>query len=98
MGRKLLADIAIIVTPETLLRWHRRLIAQKYDGSGKRGTGRPPTTAAIERLVVEMAKGNRQWGYRRIQGALANLGHAAAPSTIAAILLRNGVEPAPERT
>jgi hypothetical protein len=68
MGRKLLADIAIIVTPETLLRWHRRLIAQKYDGSGKRGTGRPPTTAAIERLVVEMAKGNRQWGYRRIQG------------------------------
>src|SRR5215472_4322213 len=71
IGRKLLADIATIVTLDTLLRWHSRLIAQKYDGSGKRGPGRPRTTAAIERLVVQMAKENRQWGYRRIQGVLA---------------------------
>jgi transposase InsO family protein len=98
IGRKLLADIATIVTPETLLRWHSRLIAQKYDGSEKRGPGRPPTAAAIERLVIQMAKENRQWGYRRIQGALANLGHTAAPTTIADILRRNGVEPAPERS
>src|SRR3954452_5560032 len=83
MGRKLLADIATLVAPETLLRWHRRLIAQKYDGTGNRGPGRPRTTATIERLAVQMARENRQWGYRRIQGALANLGHNAAPSTIA---------------
>jgi hypothetical protein len=56
IGRKLLDDIATIVTPETLLRWHSRLIAQKYDGSEKRGPGRPPTAAAIERLVIQMAK------------------------------------------
>jgi transposase InsO family protein len=98
VGRKLLSEIATIVTPETLLAWHRRLIAQKYDGSGRRGPGRPRTTAAIERLVVQMAKENRQWGYRRIQGALANLGHTAAPSTIADILRRNDIEPAPERS
>jgi putative transposase len=98
IGRKFLADIATIVTPETLLRWHSRLVAQKYDGSEKRGPGRPRTTEEIERLVVQMAKENRQWGYRRIQGALANLGHRAAPSTIADILRRNGIEPAPERS
>ncbi|HKD09619.1 MAG TPA: hypothetical protein VKB79_27180 [Bryobacteraceae bacterium] len=98
IGRKLLAEMATIVTPETLLRWHRRLIAQKHDGSRKRDPGRPRTAAAIERLVVQMAQENRQWGYRRIQGALANLGHTAAASTIADILRRNGIEPAPERS
>lgn len=97
LGRKLLAEAATIVTPETLLRWHRQLIAQKYDGSGKRGPGRPRTAAATEELVVQMAKENRQWGYRRIQGALLNLGHKLARSTIADILERHGIEPAPER-
>ena len=72
---KLLREIATIVAPETLLAWHRRLIAQKYDGSGKRGCGRPRKSAEIEDLVVRMAKENRSWGYRRIQGALSNLGH-----------------------
>src|SRR5262249_48179152 len=75
LGRKLLRELATIVTPETLLAWHRRLIAQKYDGSRKRGPGRPRKFAEIETLVVRMAKENRTWGYRRIQGALANLGH-----------------------
>src|SRR6516225_11024304 len=98
LGRKLLREVARIVTPETLLAWHRQLIAQKYDGSGKREPGRPRTIAEIERLVVQMAKENRQWGYRRIQGALANLGHTAASSTIADIPRRNGIEPAPERS
>src|SRR6516225_9442089 len=82
----------------TLLRWHRRLIAQKYDGSGKRGPGRPRTAAEVEELVVRMAEQNRDWGYRRIQGALSNLGHELARSTIAAILERHGMEPAPERS
>lgn len=98
IGRKLLADVATIVKPETLLRWHRRLIAQKSDGSRKRGPGRSPIIATIERLVVQMAKENDQWGYRRIQGTLANLGHTAARSTIADILRRNGFEPAPQRS
>src|ERR1700682_3973631 len=63
LGRKLLADVATIVTPETLLAWHRKLIAQKYDGSGKRGPGRPRTVGEIEALVVRMAEDNRDWGY-----------------------------------
>src|SRR4030095_8192340 len=98
IGRKLLAEVATIVTPETLLRWHQRLIAQKYDGSGKRGPGRPLTAAEIEQVVVQLAQENRDWGYRRIQGALSNLGHKLARSTIADILARNGMEPAPERS
>ena len=97
LGRKLLAEVATIVTPDTLLRWHRRLIAQKYDGSGKHSPGGPRTAAEIKQLVVQMAKENRDWGYRRIQGALSNLGHKLARSTIADILQRHGIEPAPER-
>jgi hypothetical protein len=97
LGRKLLREMATIVTPETLLAWHRRLIAQKYDGSGKRGCGRPRESAEIEDLVVRMAKENRSWGYRRIQGALCNLGHEVGRGTIAEILARHGIEPAPER-
>jgi len=96
LGRKLLAEFATIVTPETLLAWHRQLIAQKYDGSGKRGPGRPRAADEIEALVTRMAEENRDWGYRRIQGALSNLGHELARSTIAQILQRHGIEPAPE--
>ncbi len=98
LGRKLLAEVATIVTPETLLVWHRKLIAQKYDGSGKRGPGRPCTAQDLEALVLRMAEENRDWGYRRIQGALSNLGHEIARSTIADILERHGIEPAPERS
>ena len=97
LGRKLLAEVASIVTPETLLAWHRKLIAQKYDGSGKRGPGRPRIAGEVEALVVRLAEENRDWGYRRIQGAVSNLGHEIARSTIAEILQRRGIEPAPER-
>jgi transposase InsO family protein len=97
LGRRLLAEVATIVTPETLLAWHRKLISKKYDGSAQRGPGRPRTAAALETLVVRMADENRDWGYRRIQGALSNLGHQIARSTIAEILNRHGIEPAPER-
>src|SRR5688572_5171778 len=75
LGRKWLAEVATIVTPETLLAWHRKLIAKKYDGSAFRSAGRTPTAKEIATLVVRMAEDNRTWGYRRIQGALANLGH-----------------------
>src|SRR5215470_8375386 len=98
LGRKILAQVATLVTPETLLAWHRKLIAQKYDGSGKRAPGRPRTAGVIEALVVRMAEENHDWGYRRIQGALSNLGHDIARSTIAQILARHGIEPAPERS
>src|SRR6266852_6055961 len=97
LGRKLLAEVATIVTWETLLAWDRKLIAQKYDGSAQRGPGRPRTAGEIEALVLRMAEENRDWGYRRIQGALSNLGHKMARSTIADILKRHGAEPAAER-
>jgi putative transposase len=98
LGRKVLAEVASIVTPETLLAWHRKLIAQKYNGTADRSPGRPRTADEIEALVVRMAEENRDWGYRRIEGALSHLGHELARSTIAAILERHGIEPAPERS
>jgi putative transposase len=98
LGRKALAEVASMVTPENLLAWHRKLIAQKYDGTVHRSPGRPRTADEIEALVVRMAQENRDWGYRRIEGALSNLGHELARSTIAAILERHGMEPAPERS
>jgi len=97
IGRKMLAQVATIVTPETLLAWHRKLIAEKYDGSSFRTPGRCRTREEVAALVVRMAEENRGWGYRRIQGALSNLGHLLAHNTIANILKRNGIEPAPER-
>jgi putative transposase len=97
LSRKVLAQVATIVTPETLLAWHRKLIAKKYDGSASRAVGRPCTRDDISDLVVQMAEENRTWGYRRIQGAMANLGHVLAHTTIADILKRHGIEPAPER-
>jgi putative transposase len=95
LGRKLLAEVATIVTPETLLAWHRKLIARKYDGSDKRQLGRPRTPSYIESLVLRMAEENRDWGYRRIQGALSNLGHELARSTIADILGGTGLSRRP---
>ena len=74
LGRKLLAEVATLVTPDTLLRWHRELIARKWTYP-RRQTGRPPILSEIEELVVRMAKSSPSWGYDRIQGALANLGH-----------------------
>ena len=97
LGRRVLAEVATLVTPETLLAWHRKLIAQKYDGTAHRSQGRPRIAGEIEALVVRMSEENRDWGYRRIEGALSNLGHELARSTIAAILERHGIEPAPER-
>jgi transposase InsO family protein len=97
LGRKLLAQLETLVTPETLMAWHRKLIAEKHDGTSFRTPGRRRTAKEIAALVVRMADENRAWGYRRIQGALANLGHMLAHNTIANILKRHGIEPAPER-
>src|SRR5437773_7823820 len=98
LSRKILEQVATIVTPATLLAWHRKLIAKKYDGSACRAPGRPRTATEISGLVVRMAEENRRWGYRRIQGALSNLGHILARTTIANILKCHGIDPAPERS
>ena len=97
IGRHGLLEIGTLVTPDTLLRWYRMLIAKKYDGSAVRKPGRPKTAAEIEQLIVEIARGNPTWGYTRIRGALYNLGHEIGRNTIKRILLDNGIDPAPLR-
>jgi transposase len=86
------------VTPGTLLAWHRRFIAAKWDYSARRArTGRPPTRAALKKLILQLARENAQWGHRRIQGELARLGHPIAASTVWEILHVAGIDPAPRR-
>ena len=97
LGRKILSEICSIVTPDTILRWHRDLIARKYDGSTKRRPGRPLVMQEIRLLVVRMAHENADWGYLRLEGALKDLGHRVARTTIANILKEHGLEPAPQR-
>jgi transposase InsO family protein len=96
LGRKRLAPIATIASPETILRWYRELVAKKYDGSQQHGKGRPKTGADIAALIVKMASEN-SWGYTRIKSALKNLGHEIGRNTIKRILQENGIDPAPER-
>jgi hypothetical protein len=85
--------------PDTLMRWYKRLIADKFDGSKKRrNLGRPRVAEEVELLVIRMAKENPTWGYRRIQGALANLGHAIDKITVRNILRRHHIDPAPKRS
>src|SRR6266571_4482267 len=97
VGRRALLELDTIVSPDTLLRWHRRLVAQKWDFAEQRGVGRPGIMRHISELIVRMAQENRGWGYTRIQGALANLDHKVSRGTIANVLKRNGIEPSPER-
>jgi transposase InsO family protein len=98
IGRKGLFEIGTLVTPDTLLRWYRRLIAKKYDGSKSRTVGRPKTALEIEQLIIRMVGDNPSWGYTRIRGALRNLGHEVGRNTIKRILLDNGIDPAPLRS
>jgi putative transposase len=98
LGKKALEEVASIVTPDTILAWHRKLIAQKFDGSQQRRTpGRPPIDAELEALVVRLARENRSWGYDRIVGALQHLGYTISDQTVGNILKRHGIPPAPER-
>src|SRR5229473_6816918 len=98
LGRQRLKEVAILVTPDTLLRWYKRLIAQKFAGSTKRRqVGRPRVAEEVEQLVVRMAAEHPSWGYRRIQGALANLGHPIDKMTVRNILRRHHMDPAPQR-
>ena len=97
LGRRHLAAIAGIVTPDTIMRWYRRLVAQKYDSSKTRRPDRPTTKPDVAALVVRMANENPTWGYTRIRGGLKHLGHDVARNTVKAILKDHGIEPAPER-
>ena len=98
LGRKALAEVAHIVSPKTILAWHRRLVARKFDGTkGREGRGRPAIPAELVAMVVKVAEENRTWGYDRIVGALKNLSHNLSRQSVANVLKRNGLEPAPER-
>jgi putative transposase len=98
LGHKVLDQLATIVTPESILRWHRELVAAHWDYSRRRkSSGRPPVGQEIVELVLRMAQENPTWGYDRIQGALANLGHPVSDRTVGNILKAHGIEPAPDR-
>ena len=93
LGRRVRRDLHTLVTPDTLLRWHRQLIARTYDGRGRRGPGRPRGMDTIRRLIVRMATENREWGDTRIRGALGNLGHQVARGPLAALVRGCGQRP-----
>src|SRR5262247_1070498 len=98
LSKQALAEVASIVTPDTILAWHRKLVAQKFDGSEQRKPlGRPKIAAELEALIVRMAQENRSWGDDRIVGALANLGYTVSDQTVGNILKRHVLPPAPER-
>ena len=98
LGRKALEDVAQIVGPETILGWYGELIARKFDGSKNRAAvGRATTGQRIEDLVLQFARENRGWGYRRIVGLLSNLGHEVSHQTVTNLLKRHGLALAPER-
>jgi putative transposase len=97
LGRKALNELETLVTPDTLLRWHRQLVASKWNYTQRRGPGRPRIMKTIVDLILRMAEDNPSWGYTRIREALANLGHQVGRGTIANVLREHGIEPAPER-
>tara|TARA_B100000965_G_scaffold163247_1_gene136005 strand:- start:1638 stop:2747 length:1110 start_codon:yes stop_codon:yes gene_type:complete len=100
LGRALLERYTTLVTPDTILRWYRRLVAQRYGTTQKaqRGRGRPRKRDDLVALVVKIARENPGFGYTRIRDTLHNLGHQLARSSVARILADQGVEPAPERS
>ena len=98
LGRKLLDEIGTLFTPDTILRWHRELVAQKWDHSDKRRPmGRPPTPQEVVDRILQLARENPSWGYDRIADALTNIGHQVCDRTVGNILKAHGIEPAPER-
>lgn len=98
LSKQALDEVASIVKPDTILAWHRKLVAQKVDGSMHRNhPGRPRVDPELEELVLRMARENRTWGYDRIQGALKHRGYTISDQTVGNILKRHGIPPAPDR-
>ncbi len=98
LGRKALEKVASVARPETVLGWFRKLVAQKFDGSKQRlYPGRPAISPKVASLIVRLARENSGWGYDRISGALANLGHKVSDQTVGNVLHRHGIAPAPKR-
>ena len=99
LGRSALQQVACVAKPDTILAWYRRLVARKFDGSKFRTSpGRPRVAAEVDALIVSFARENSGWGYDRIVGALANLGHAVSDQTVGNILRRHGIPPPPKRS
>ena len=97
LGRKLLQEFGTLFTPDTILRWHRMLIAKKWDYTDRRkSAGRSRVAQEVVDLILRLARENPSWGYDRIQGALANLGHDVADQTVGNVLKRHGIEPVPD--
>jgi transposase InsO family protein len=98
LGKQALEEIATIVKPDTILAWHCKVSAQKFDCSQQRKVpGRPKVDKELEDLVVRLVQENRSWGYDRLVGALANLGYTISDQTVGNILHRHGLPPAPAR-
>ena len=97
LGRKVLGAVACIVTPDTILAWHRRLVAMMWTFPRKK-VGRPTVTKDVHELIVEMARATTRWGYTSIQNRLCNLGHRVSRTTVANVLREHGLEPAPTRS
>jgi transposase InsO family protein len=92
-----LAKVASIATPDTILRWFRELVAEKYDGTGARGPGRPRIAGVIAALILRIARENPTYGYTRTRNTLENLGHDVSRSTVARVMTEHGLEPASRR-
>jgi len=97
LSRKALAEVCEVFSPDTLIRWHRMLVARKYDGSKHRGMGRPQISEELRVAIIHVAKDNLSWGYIRIQGQLKYLGYRVTTATIGRVLKKAGLEPQPDR-
>ena len=99
LGRKRLEEVGTLFTPDTMMRWHRTLVAKKWDSSDRREKkpGRPRIRQVIVDLTVKFAKQNPTWGFDRIQGELAKVGYPIYDTTVSNILKAHGIEPAPTR-
>ncbi|MBC8434815.1 MAG: hypothetical protein H8D93_00950 [Verrucomicrobia bacterium] len=97
LGRKGLMQYASIVTPDTILRWHRKLVALKYTAKRRIKTDRQQEMEVVKELCLKFAEENPSWGYGRIQGALANLGYEVCDTTVGNILRAAGIPPAEDR-
>lgn len=96
IGLKVLREPTTIVTPDTTLRWHRNLVAKRFDSSDKRKPGRPQIRQEIVSAIIRFAREYPTWGFDRIQGALKNLNYHVADSTVGNVLQAHGIEPAPD--